>query len=149
MTQAMGALMGSALLSTYQMHREQVYSAAIVADVDPTDPIVADRLRLQQQSLARVIADPALRAAQGTAQLAQAARREANVRAYNDVFALTAGVAVLYLLWMLALAGRARQRAFVERMRAAAADASAMRGTDAAAPQDAPGQPPTQPVARA
>src|SRR5256885_10434359 len=51
----MGALMGSALLSTYQMHREQVYSAAIVADVDPTDPIVADRLRLQQQSLARVI----------------------------------------------------------------------------------------------
>src|SRR2546427_7232334 len=64
------------------------YSAAIVADVDPTDPIVADRLRLQQQSLARVIADPALRAAQGTAQLAQAARREANVRAYNDVFAL-------------------------------------------------------------
>src|SRR2546429_6516044 len=49
---------------------------------------------------------------------------------------------VLYLLWMLALAGRARQRAFVERMRAAAADASAMRGTDAAAPQDAPGQPP-------
>lgn len=149
MTQAMGALMGSALLSTYQMHREQVYSAAIVADVDPTDPIVADRLRLQQQSLARVIADPALRAAQGTAQLAQAARREANVRAYNDVFALTAGVAVLYLLWMLALAGRARQRAFAERMRAAAADASAMRGTDAAAPQDAPGQPPTQPVARA
>lgn len=111
MTQALGGLAGSAALSTYQMHREQEYSAAIVQYVNPADPQVAQRLRLQQQALAGQITDPALRAAQGTAQLAQTARREANVRAYNDVFRIVAWVAFAYLLWSLVQARNARRAA--------------------------------------
>lgn len=113
MTQVMAGLAGSAVLGTYQLHQERVHSAALTAQVDPTDAAVAQRLRLQQQAYAGVIADPVLRAAQGTALLAQVVRREANVRAYNDVFRLSGAIAVLFLLWSLAvtLRGRLRERA--------------------------------------
>jgi hypothetical protein len=45
-----------------------------------------------------------LRAATGTAQLAQIARREASVRAYNDVFLLIGILATGFLLWPVLLA---------------------------------------------
>lgn len=149
MTQAMGALVGAATLSTYQTYREQVYSVGIVAGLDPTRPVVAERLKLQQQLYARQITDPSLRTAQGMAQLAQVVRREANVRAYNDVFALTALIAVLYLLWSLALAGHARRTAALlnqqspqssdQRAAAGATDAGAGSGAGTgAAPTSVP-----------
>lgn len=121
MTQTLGALTGSALLSTYQLHREQVYSSELVAHMNPADPVVAARLRQQGQVYGAVISDPVQRAAQGTALLAQIARREANVRAFNDVFALTGLVAVLFLCWLLFVAVRAALR---ERRAAAAAAAN-------------------------
>ena len=40
----MGGLMGSALLSTYQTYREQAYSVALVQQINPADPTVAQRL---------------------------------------------------------------------------------------------------------
>ena len=107
MTQSLGALTGSALLSTYQLHREQVYSSEMVAQLNPADPIVAQRLQLQTGIYRGTVADPALRAAQGAALLAQIARREANVRAYNDVFALSGVLALLFLFWSLFVAIRA------------------------------------------
>lgn len=110
MTQSLGALTGSALLSTYQLHREQVYSSELVANVNPADPQVAQRLQLQQGVYRGVIADPVLRAAQGTALLSQIARREANVRAFNDVFALSGILALLFLFWSLFVAIRAAIR---------------------------------------
>lgn len=106
MTQSLGGFAGSAVLSTYQLHREHVHSAAIVSRLDPADAVVAQRLRLQQQMYGAVIADPVLRSAQGSAQLAQVARREANVRAFNDVFALSGVLAILFLLWSLVLTVR-------------------------------------------
>ena len=115
MTQAMGGLLGSALLSTYQLHREQIYSVALVAQLDPTDPVVAERLKIQGQMYGKVTADPVMRANQGTLQLSQIVRREANVRAYNDVFALTAAIALLYLLWSLGASARVRQAAAMVR----------------------------------
>ena len=115
MTQAMGGLLGSAMLSTYQTHREQVYSVALVAQLDPTDPVVAERLKIQNQMYGKVTVDPGMRANQGTVQLSQIVRREANVRAYNDVFALTAGIALLYLLWSLGASARVRQAAAMVR----------------------------------
>ena len=115
MTQAMGGLFGSALLSTYQLHREQIYSVALVAQLDPTDPVVAERLKIQGQMYGKVTADPVMRANQGTLQLSQIVRREANVRAYNDVFALTAAIALLYLLWSLGASARVRQAAAMVR----------------------------------
>jgi hypothetical protein len=100
--QALGGFAGTAALSTYQLHREHVYSAELVANVNPADAQVAQRLRLQAQAVP--VADPVLRNAQGAAQLAQLARREANVRAFNDVFALSGALALAFLGWMLYLA---------------------------------------------
>lgn len=106
MTQSLGGFAGSAVLSTYQLHREHVHSAAIVARLDPADAVVAQRLRQQQQLYGAVVADPVLRSAQGSAQLAQVVRREANVRAFNDVFALSGVLALLFLVWSLVLTVR-------------------------------------------
>jgi MFS family permease len=111
MTQVLGGFTGSAVLSTYQLHREHVYSTAIVAKLNPADPIVAQRLRLQERVYAPLITDPMLRQAQGVALLAQAARREANVLAFNDVFALSSVLALLFLVWSLVLAVRANSAA--------------------------------------
>jgi MFS family permease len=111
MTQVLGGFTGSAVLSTYQLHREHVYSTAIVSKLNPADPIVAQRLRLQERVYAPLITDPMLRQAQGVALLAQAARREANVLAFNDVFALSSVLALLFLVWSLVLAVRANSAA--------------------------------------
>jgi hypothetical protein len=110
MTQTLGAMTGSALLSTYQLHREQVYSTGLVSQLNPADPLVAQRLQLQAGIYRGTIADPVLRAAQGTALLAQITRREANVRAFNDVFALSGVLALLFLFWSLFVAVRAAIR---------------------------------------
>ncbi|MDQ1924100.1 MFS transporter [Massilia pseudoviolaceinigra] len=110
MTQSLGGFAGAAALSTYQLHREHVHSTQIVAQLNPADPVVAQRLRLQQQIYQGVNTDPALRAAQGVGQLAQISRREANVLAFNDVFALSGVVAILFLGWSLIIAVRLARR---------------------------------------
>ncbi|MGH8074928.1 MAG: hypothetical protein ACREO4_12800 [Lysobacter sp.] len=110
MTQVMAGLAGAAVLGTYQVHQERVHSAALTAQLDPGNAVVAQRLRLQQQIYAGVVVDPVLRSAQGTAQLAQVVRREANVRAYNDVFRLSGRIAVGFLLWSLLLTIRSTLR---------------------------------------
>ena len=62
---------------------------------------MARRLQLQQQAYARVITDPVQLKAQASAALAAAAKREANVRAFNDVFAFSGWVAICFLSWLL------------------------------------------------
>jgi MFS family permease len=119
MTQTLGGLVGSAALSSYQLHREHVYSTAMVAQLNPADPQVAQRLRLQERIYQPLITDPALRSAQGTALLGQIARREANVRAFNDVFALSSVLAVLFLVWSLSAAVRLARRTRLEEQAAA------------------------------
>jgi hypothetical protein len=131
-TQTLGGLMGSALLNTYQLHREHEFSASLVATLDRTDPLVAQRIAAQGAALSGVISDPVLRSAQGAAQLAQVARRESNVRAYNDVFMFSAMTAIGFLIWLLALLGRT---AWAKRREAARAAREAARTT----PQDAAG----------
>jgi len=101
MIQSLGGLSGSALFGTLQVYREHYHSTLINADVDPTNPVVANRLQLQSQLYAGQIEDPVLRQAQGTAQLAQTATREANVRAYNNVFATIGVLAALLFSWSL------------------------------------------------
>ncbi|MFB9246147.1 MFS transporter [Massilia antarctica] len=110
MTQSLGGFTGAAALSTYQLHREHVHSTQVNAQLNPADPVVAQRLRLQQQIYQGVNTDPALRAAQGVAQLAQISRREANVLAFNDVFALSGVIAILFLGWSLFIAVRLARR---------------------------------------
>ncbi|WP_273487896.1 MFS transporter [Roseateles chitosanitabidus] len=119
-TQTLGGLVGSAVLNTYQLYREHEFSASIVAGLDRTDPQVAMRMAQQSAALSGVIGDPVLRSAQGAAQLAAAARRESNVRAYNDVFMFSAVTAIGFLIWLLALLGRTALRDRLTRHHAAA-----------------------------
>ncbi|MEG0002161.1 MAG: MFS transporter [Comamonas sp.] len=137
-TQSLGGLAGSALLGTYQIHRAQAYSVALSQQINPAEPQVAQRLQLQQQALASQITDPALRAAQATAQLGQVVRREAQVRAFNDVFRVVALVALAYLAWSLFEAGRARRASRLEAVRNArhTAETTPEVGTDAAVAPD-------------
>lgn len=100
-SQSIGGLAGPAILGTFQQYREHEYSASINAGVDPTNAVVAQRLQIQGQVYGRVMTDPVLRQAQGVGQLAQIATREANVRAYNDVFLLNGILALLLLSWSL------------------------------------------------
>jgi hypothetical protein len=110
---SLGGLGGTALLGTYQVVREKANSAAIVQAIDPTDPIVQARLQAGAAGVGRVVGDPGFRTAEGGALLSQAATREANVLAYDDVFRLIALLAALTFAYLLALLVRRalRQRA--------------------------------------
>lgn len=103
-TQILGGVIGTATLSTFQQYRLNTHHQAIVSHLTSTDPLVAERLRLQAGVLRPLINDPVMQNAQGTAQLASVAIREANVRAYNDVFLLSGVLAILFLIWSLILA---------------------------------------------
>lgn len=105
-TQALGGLAGPSLLGTLQAQRTTAHAQAIAAHVQPTQAAVAQRLAQQQRVYGAVLADPAQRAAQGTVQLGQTVRREAAVRAFNDVFTLIGALAMAYLGWMLLRAWR-------------------------------------------
>lgn len=109
-TQSLGGLAGPAIYGTFQQVREHEYSAQINANFDPGNPVVAQRLAQQGQIYASQITDPIRRQAQGVGLLAQTATREANVRAFNDVFTLNAILASIFLLWSIfrvAMAARA------------------------------------------
>ncbi|MGB4468678.1 MAG: hypothetical protein WBI41_11620 [Azovibrio sp.] len=106
-TQSLGGVLGPALLGTYQAQRTELYLQAIAAEMPASSAQVAQRLQSQQQAYARVLTDPALQKQAGNAQLAQIVKREAGVRAYNDVFLLIGlmtfsflGYAVLRQAWL-------------------------------------------------
>jgi len=106
-TQSLGGVLGPALLGTYQAQRTELYLQAIAAEMPASSAQVAQRLQSQKQAYARVLTDPALQKQAGNAQLAQIVKREAGVRAYNDVFLLIGlmtfsflGYAVLRQAWL-------------------------------------------------
>ena len=114
MINSIGGLAGTALLGSYQVIREKANSAALVQAIDPTDPIVTQRLAAGGAAVSRVVGDPALRSAEGGAILSQTATREANVLAYDDVFRLIGVLAALtfcYLLFLMIRRARRERRA--------------------------------------
>ncbi|WP_458096977.1 MFS transporter [Roseomonas sp. WA12] len=100
-SQNIGGLLGAALLGSFMTVREKFHSSQIVENLTLADPQVAQRIGQYGASYARVLGDPGLRAAEGSALLGQAATREAYVLAYNDVFLLVAAVTALALLGLL------------------------------------------------
>lgn len=114
MVNSIGGLGGAALLGTYQTVREKAHSAEIVQRINLSDPIVVQRIAAGSGAVGRVVDDPVLRSAEGSALLSQAATREANVLAYNDVFRLIAILAALttaYLGFILYRRTRRERRA--------------------------------------
>jgi MFS family permease len=106
---SIGGLGGAALVGTYQAVRERAHDSAIVQSINPTDPLVTQRLAAGSAAVARVVGDPALRSAESNALLSQVAVREANVLAYNDTFRLIAVLAALTTGFLAILLLRRRQ----------------------------------------
>jgi MFS family permease len=100
--QNLGGLAGSALLGTFQVIREKAISVVLYAQLDPANPIVAERLRQLGGGLAGTLADPALRGGEGAASLHSQAAVQANVLAYNQTFMLVAVLAALTALYLAA-----------------------------------------------
>ena len=100
-TQNLGALMGSALLGTFQIIREKANSAILTDHILGFDPPVAARLQEYAASLGPTMTDPALRQESAIALLQQQATLEANVLAYNNVFMLVAVLAALTAVYMV------------------------------------------------
>ena len=98
--QNLGGLIGAALLGTFQIVREKFHSSHIVDHLTLADPLVAARVQSGGSAVSGLITDPNLRNLQGIRSLANAATREANVLAYNDVFMLIAVIAVLTMIWI-------------------------------------------------
>jgi MFS family permease len=110
-SQNLGGLVGSALVGTVQVWREKFHSSLLVEHLTLLDPLVSGRIQQGAAAYGRVVVDPVLRSARGTAGLAASATREANVLAYNDVFLLIAGIAVVTLLILLGQSLRQRPMA--------------------------------------
>ena len=89
-TQSLGGLIGTALLSTFQVQREKQHSFDITQHLSVTDPQVSQAIQNCGAIASHPILDPALRSAQGGGALSQRVALEANVLAYNDVFQLVA-----------------------------------------------------------
>lgn len=93
-TQNVGGLAGSALLGTYQTIWARNAANVIAGDMAAGDPLAAARIAGGAGTFAGVIADPAQRAAQGAALLAQTMNREAGIIAFTDVFRLVTFMAL-------------------------------------------------------
>ena len=100
-SQNLGGLLGAAALGTLVTLREKFHSNQIVESLTLADPLVAQRIQQYGATYARVLGDPTLRAAEGSALLGQVATREAYVLAYNDLFLVVAVVSALCLLGLV------------------------------------------------
>jgi hypothetical protein len=99
-SQTLGGLGGSALLGSFQLIRERFHSSELVQHLVMADPQVATRIQQLGGAYGRVLADPALRQAEGSVLLGQQVTREANILAFNDVFLLIGVLAALAFVWL-------------------------------------------------
>ncbi|MGR0305774.1 MFS transporter [Acinetobacter beijerinckii] len=100
-TQNFGGLVGSSFFNTYQQRQTYDYKVEINSHLNPTDPLVAQRLQAYQRSAMLSSNDPVLQNNQALQNLNKVVMREAQVRAYNDVIVLNGIFAVVLLLWGL------------------------------------------------
>lgn len=105
MTQNVGGLIGSALLGSHETVAARTHFQELAERMPVGDAQVASRIAGSTRALANTITDPGARAQQGGASLAASMSREANVRAYNDVFRfvwrLALGTALMVVSLML------------------------------------------------
>lgn len=98
--QNVGGLLGTAIVGTLQTLREKFHSSQLAEGINMGDPDVVLRLQQLSGAYARVIGDPAQRAAQGQQLLQQQISQQAHVLAYNDVFLLIAVFAAIGCAWV-------------------------------------------------
>jgi MFS family permease len=117
--QYLGSLFGLAWVSTLVAERQQWHYAALAQHLSAGDPQVSTRLAQLAGSVARVVTDPAARAAQGLSMLSQQVIRESTVLAYIDLFQAIAAIGVGLFAWLSVLAWRASRRQAAARASAA------------------------------
>lgn len=100
LSQNLGGLIGAALLGTFQIVREKYHSSYLTENITLLDPDVVGRIKMQAAPYAKVLSDPILLQAQGSAGLKAAVTREANILAYNDTFMMVAVIAMMTILWI-------------------------------------------------
>ena len=110
-TQNVGGLAGSALLGSLQFQATRAHVSALSDHLSLADPQVVARIESGALLVADSGADPARRATQGVALLAQAEAREATVLAFNDVFRFVAGLALTTAVFVAGLVVRDHWRA--------------------------------------
>ena len=101
MSQNLGGLIGSAILSTFQTWREKYHSSLLGDQLSQLDPNVTERLSQYSSLFSSQLPDNILLSAQSSSQLQAVATLQANVLAYNDTYLLTAAMALVTLMWVL------------------------------------------------
>jgi len=101
--QNLGSLAGSALLSSFQIVREKANSLIVFQHLTLLDPQVAQRLQGTGGALAHTLPDSGARYAQSLALLHRQSAREAAILAYNNSFALVAGLSAATTLYLVAM----------------------------------------------
>ncbi|WP_206409719.1 hypothetical protein, partial [Lysobacter enzymogenes] len=102
-TNALGGLLGSAVLGTYLAQRQTAHYQHLMQQATLADPQVVLRTQQLGGAVARVLGDTAARGNQGLASFNQQVVRESWVLAYNDVFLAVAWLAAAVLVWVLLL----------------------------------------------
>lgn len=102
-TNALGGLLGSAVLGTYLAQRQTAHYQHLMQQATLADPQVALRTQQLGGAVARVLGDAAARGNQGLVSFNQQVVRESWVLAYNDVFLAVAWLAAAVLAWVLLL----------------------------------------------
>lgn len=100
-TQNFAGIAGPAFFGSYQFVKEHEYSSRLVSNIEKNNLLLKLRQQKEDEPYQQISTDPALQRAYGTAHLAQVVRKEANIRAYNDVFLLVGVIAISFLLWSL------------------------------------------------
>ncbi|MGY9049889.1 MAG: MFS transporter, partial [Rhodobacterales bacterium] len=94
-TQSLGGLMGGALFNTVVSIRQKIHLGYLTDGLTITSPQVADLIGRGTAYMAVIEPDPSLRAAEALSQISQQIAVQAYVMAYDDVFAVIAGIAAL------------------------------------------------------
>lgn len=95
LSQNVGGLAGTALMSTYYSYRVKDHLMSIGHSLSLTDPPVAQSVALLAQTYRGTITDPALLQAEGMGRLVIQANQQAAVMAFNDVCLVTGSVATM------------------------------------------------------
>ena len=116
-TQNVGALLGSAILGSYQIVQARAHAVALSSALAGADPSVAARLAAGAGALAGSLTDPAQRAGQGAGLLGRALTQEATVLAFGDVFRFVAVLALATAVYIggLILVSAVRRKPAMDR----------------------------------